>query len=229
MADLSPAPHLQVRRFVTISTGHLSFASHHWMDAEGVKAAAREPHALWMASMQYGWFLYTGYDGGEFEDGVPDDVVALVRWAKRHGFDFVLLDCDAELVKGLPTYDHETPLPAPVAVVPPADPDSELARVRAAAKVYDDRMNDTLNDGANAEPPDGDDYNELYQIVMGGWKPDTVREAASDLLKALPTDDLFDLIRAGLRPDAGIVFHRLEHVALACRQARAKAEGWANG
>jgi len=30
----------------------------------------------------------------------------------------------------------------------------------------DERLNDTFNDGRNARPPDGDDYNDLYNDVF---------------------------------------------------------------
>ncbi|MEE9481785.1 hypothetical protein [Methylobacterium ajmalii] len=46
-----------------------------------------------------------------------------------------------------------------------ADAIDELARIRREAKAYDDKMGDVANDGANAQSPDGDDYNELWRII----------------------------------------------------------------
>lgn len=46
-----------------------------------------------------------------------------------------------------------------------------------------------------------------------------------ELLKAMPTDAFFDLMRAALRPDAGVAFHQIEKMAAACRAAITKAEG----
>jgi hypothetical protein len=51
--------------------------------------------------------------------------------------------------------------------------------------------------------------------------------AAPVMLAAMPDDDFFDLIRASLRPDAGIAFKRVGEVADRCRAAiaAARAEG----
>lgn len=48
------------------------------------------------------------------------------------------------------------------------DPRAELAAIRAAVRAYDDRLDDKAHDGANAQPPNGDDYNELFGLVMNG-------------------------------------------------------------
>jgi hypothetical protein len=82
-----------------------------------------------------------------------------------------------------------------------------------------------------------EDGPDLFVAYVGNWSQSPFREvadanliaASQDLIDALPTDDFFDLIRAGLRTDAGIAYHRLEHVARACREARAKAEDGTNG
>ena len=46
-----------------------------------------------------------------------------------------------------------------------ADALDELDRIRREVKAYDDDMGDKKNDGADARPPDGDDYNELISIL----------------------------------------------------------------
>lgn len=51
------------------------------------------------------------------------------------------------------------------AITSGADAIDELARIRREVKAYDDDMGDKKNDGANARPPDGDDYNELLSIM----------------------------------------------------------------
>jgi hypothetical protein len=33
-------------------------------------------------------------------------------------------------------------------------------------KAYDDELDDSENEGRNAQPPTGDDYNELFEMVM---------------------------------------------------------------
>lgn len=48
----------------------------------------------------------------------------------------------------------------------PLDPLAALEAIVDKINTYDDKMGDAANDGRSAQPPDGDDYNELYSIVM---------------------------------------------------------------
>jgi hypothetical protein len=43
---------------------------------------------------------------------------------------------------------------------------SPLEALALAALEYDERLNDSKNDGRDAQPPTGDDYNELFDLVM---------------------------------------------------------------
>jgi hypothetical protein len=106
---------------------------------------------------------------------VPDPVAHVLRRAESFiaGFE------DDETQDGIPA------LLASIRGALAGAPRDELAAIRAAAKAHDDKMCDRANDGKDAWPPDGDDYNELFSIVMHGAMPDPVRDAAPDALAAL--------------------------------------------
>jgi hypothetical protein len=59
-----------------------------------------------------GWLLWVPTDPVEHAsdydayDGVPASVLAIQRYARDHGCDFILLDCDAPVSPDLRTYQH---------------------------------------------------------------------------------------------------------------------------
>lgn len=61
-------------------------------------------------------------------------------------------------------------------------PRDDLQFIRDAVRAYDDKLDDKANDGANARPPTGDDYNEITYLVLMGAAADPVRAAAHDML-----------------------------------------------
>lgn len=84
--------------------------------------------------------------------------------------------------EGDETQDGITDLLAAIRGAIAGAPRDELQAIRVAVKAYDDKMCDTANDGMNALPPDGDDYNEIFAIIMHGVPADPMRDAAPDLL-----------------------------------------------
>lgn len=62
-----------------------------------------------------------------------------------------------------------------------------LASIRAEIRAFDDALDDKANDGINARPPNGDDYNTIYQMVMHDAPADPLRDAAPEMLQALKT------------------------------------------
>lgn len=55
---------------------------------------------------KYGWFSYAHDENiGIGSDSIPSDLFNLMIHARQHGCDNILIDRDAEIVDGLPTYD----------------------------------------------------------------------------------------------------------------------------
>lgn len=54
----------------------------------------------------YGWFFDAHEENtGPGVDLIPDDLFAAMTWARKKGFEYLLLDCDGGEVEGLPRYD----------------------------------------------------------------------------------------------------------------------------
>lgn len=93
---------LENRTFVTISTGHVSAAT--------AKILDDTPCAKWPCVggnyADYGWFFYAHDESaGEGDQHIPDDLFAVMTWARQQGFSHLLLDRDAGQVDDLPWHD----------------------------------------------------------------------------------------------------------------------------
>lgn len=93
---------LEVRRFVVISTGHVTEKTARFLDTT---PAPQWPFAGGQYG-DYGWFVYAHDENcGVGADAIPDDLFDVMTWARRSGFDYILLDCDGETVDGLATHE----------------------------------------------------------------------------------------------------------------------------
>ncbi|SMH26461.1 hypothetical protein [Mesorhizobium australicum] len=93
---------LETRRFVVISTAHVSEATAKRLDSIPPKhwPCLGGPYG------EYGWFLYAhDENAGVGPDAIPDELFNVMIWARRQGFDCILFDCDADQVAELPTFD----------------------------------------------------------------------------------------------------------------------------
>jgi hypothetical protein len=86
-----------IRHFLEVSSGHLSPDTWTWLDTLLAGEALRDPrneHAMLIAGgrTRHGWIVYAP---DESHDGVPNDLVAVLKYARARGADYVLLDCDA--------------------------------------------------------------------------------------------------------------------------------------
>lgn len=93
-----PAP-LWQRRILDISTAH--------MRPETRELLTRTPVAEWPVAGYHGPYGFLIYCHDEDVDGtIPPDLWHVIEWARReHRADYVLLDCDADVIDGLPTFD----------------------------------------------------------------------------------------------------------------------------
>lgn len=91
---------LEFRRLIVISTGHVREETARLLDAT--------PSGQWPCLGgrygEYGWFVYA-YDENSGADAVPEDLFAVMIWARKQGCDHVLLDCDGNIVDELPHFD----------------------------------------------------------------------------------------------------------------------------
>ena len=52
----------------------------------------------------YGWIFYVGEDYGEYGAEHPE-LAAVIEFARSAGYDYLKLDCDAEKIDDLPTFE----------------------------------------------------------------------------------------------------------------------------
>ena len=48
---------------------------------------------------RYGWFIYASEEPAP---PIPDDLIDVFHHARRHGCEYVLFDCDAPFIDGVP-------------------------------------------------------------------------------------------------------------------------------
>ena len=92
-----------IRSFLDLSSGHLSPETWAWLDAQTTGEVVRDlgPSAqvVLAGSMRYGWFVYADEELGET---IPADLAAVFRLARLRVCEYVLLDCGATPMEGLP-------------------------------------------------------------------------------------------------------------------------------
>jgi len=92
----------EIRAFVTISTGHVTAATAKILD----NTSCAEWPCVGGSYADYGWFFYAhDENAGVADQRIPDDLFAVMTWARQKGFSHVLLDRDAEQAEDLPWHD----------------------------------------------------------------------------------------------------------------------------
>jgi len=91
-----------VRRFLDLSTAHLSQEAVAWLNTQGQENSSRVPfsNAPLVATHHVGWFMYAGHD-----DGYHDCLKPIIKHAMAIGCDYVNFDADASAIDVLPTFD----------------------------------------------------------------------------------------------------------------------------
>lgn len=98
------------KSILDISTGHVTLKSREWLDAQAVISTAYRDEAKdeapisTIAGFGYGWFLTANPSESALER-MPEDVKAIVEYARSQRCDYVVLDRDADAVDDLPTYE----------------------------------------------------------------------------------------------------------------------------
>ena len=101
---------MTVRRFLDVSSGHLSAATWEWLDtisADDTLRDPRNPHAgILGGRTRHGWFVWAS-DAPPAT--VPADLATLMRLARQRDCEYLLLDGDALPMEDLPALHPEFP------------------------------------------------------------------------------------------------------------------------
>ena len=93
-----------IRKFLDISSGHLTLDTWTWLDVQFGDDSLRDPRNCVAGELaggrtRYGWFVYAAENP---LSGVPDDLARILAEARKRGADYVLFDCDAVPDQGFP-------------------------------------------------------------------------------------------------------------------------------
>lgn len=90
---------IETRKFLVLSTSHVTEKTAHLLDTTPVQnwPVAGGPYGT------FGWFIYAHDE--DAEGNIPEELMGVFRYAREHGCDNVLFDCDAGQIDGLPTYE----------------------------------------------------------------------------------------------------------------------------
>ncbi len=101
---------MNVRRFLDVSSGHLSAETWAWLDGVTGDEAVRDPGnrsaEILGGRTRHGWFVYASEDPAA---PIPDDLAAVMRLARRRDCEYLLLDCDAVPMEDLPVLHPDFP------------------------------------------------------------------------------------------------------------------------
>lgn len=194
---------MTVRRFLDISTAHVSPAARHWLEANAWANAmqAREAgDSFRVAAFETGWIMYAP-EFGNHERVHPDLVMPVVH-ARNAGCEYVCFDADATEVDGLATYEEDAASDEGLtdeekAALALADRDigEEVARLAAQedAGIADELAEPEELDGATPvkrglvkfDPPAS--FTAFYGPVLPGFpgRLDEAKKAAAALIEAM--------------------------------------------
>ena len=92
-----------IDKVLTLSTGHVTKKVANRLDA----AKYNDDPELLVIGFEYGWILSTGNLRGCEREGIELDecLVTLGKLAEDNDCDYIMLDCDVNVIKGLQDYE----------------------------------------------------------------------------------------------------------------------------
>lgn len=96
---------MEITKALCLSTAHVKFHTIEWLDEKlkGSRSPSYLPFTVWRS--EHGYFIPVykiGQDGGA---GLPGDLIDCMERAVTYDCEFLRLDSDGPVMKGLKTYD----------------------------------------------------------------------------------------------------------------------------
>ncbi len=93
-----------IRRFLDVSSGHLTPDTWRWLDTQFADEELRDPRnhvasELAGGRTRYGWFIYAPEHP---VNATPADLASVFKEARKHRAEYVMFDADAPPHPGLP-------------------------------------------------------------------------------------------------------------------------------
>lgn len=95
---------MEINRMLTLSTAHIKESTNNWLENEPQYLS---PLVAYKKD-EYSWFIYMSSEIialTEECEQLPDDLAAILNLARENNCDWMCLDCDGEILEGLPVYD----------------------------------------------------------------------------------------------------------------------------
>lgn len=89
---------------LSLSTAHVSLQTAEWLDNRSDIEHYAEDSVVVFPKSEYGFFVAVHDDEDNLQN-IPEDLLELLTFAKKEGFDWIMLDRDYDIVHGLPVFD----------------------------------------------------------------------------------------------------------------------------
>lgn len=93
---------METGQYLVLSTAHIRCATGQLLNAWADYPPHRQP--LPVAPTQYGWFLHTGALLPDTQRRLPKELPTILALGRASECEYVLLDSDGPIEKGLPTF-----------------------------------------------------------------------------------------------------------------------------
>ncbi len=101
---------MSVRRFLDLSSGHLSPETWSWLDDQTADNRVRDLRNRYAEILggrtRHGWLVYASEDPIA---PIPADLAAVMQLARQRDCEYLLLDCDALPMEDLPVLHPDFP------------------------------------------------------------------------------------------------------------------------
>lgn len=99
-------PQYEMRRLMVLSTAHISEETANYLNLIEANSVAEWPATGGVYGENDGWFFYCHEENnGEGHRHIPDDLFEVMKYARLHGCDNLLLDNDGPRVDALPQWE----------------------------------------------------------------------------------------------------------------------------
>lgn len=88
----------KIHRYIELSTAHITEKTAHELQKDGCKYKN-----IFAREYEYGYYIYI--QKNILAENPPDDLKAIIKYAKKHKADLIILDRDCDTVNELKTYE----------------------------------------------------------------------------------------------------------------------------
>lgn len=92
---------LPIYKYLDISTAHITKKTDEYLQ----KQIGNYNSPLIVYEKEYGYFICVPWELDDIEMYIPSDLASCLGFARKHNCQWLILDCDAEVIDKLETYE----------------------------------------------------------------------------------------------------------------------------